>query len=142
MLAVVLLLVISALIVKNIHEDERVVEVKAKYKKLREHLINTHEEDFRKIYQPKPLIIKHKRNKTPGYNTNKGSEIGLCLDGTVNDMFHVLLHELVHCVVEEYSHSEEFWNKFAKLTNIAVQIGVYTKISEQKEFCGSLVIDK
>ena len=35
MLAVVLLLVISALIVKNIHEDERVVEVKAKYKKLR-----------------------------------------------------------------------------------------------------------
>ena len=65
MLAVVLLLVISALIVKNIHEDERVVEVKAKYKKLREHLINTHEEDFRKIYQPKPLVIKHKRNKTP-----------------------------------------------------------------------------
>ena len=48
MLAVVLLLVISALIVKNIHEDERVVEVKAKYKKLREHLINTHEEDFKK----------------------------------------------------------------------------------------------
>lgn len=142
MLTVVLLLVISVIIVKNIREDERVIDVKMKYKKLREHLINTHEEDFRKIYQPKPLVIKHRRSNTPGYNTNKGSEIGLCLDGTANDMFHVLLHELSHCVVDEYSHSKEFWNKFAKLTDIAVQIGVYTKISEQKEFCGSHVIDK
>ena len=142
MLAVVLLLVISALIVKNIHEDERVVEVKAKYKKLREHLINTHEEDFRKIYQPKPLVIKHKRNKTPGYNTNKGSEIGLCLDGTVNDMFHVLLHELAHCTVSEYSHSKDYWDNYAELKNEAIRIGIYENIDQSTPFCGKKIVDK
>jgi len=77
-----------------------------------------------------------------GFNVNKGSEITICLDGSTNEIFHVLIHELAHSTVEEYSHSEQFWVNYNELMEICIQIGIYQKITEKTEFCGQHVQDK
>ena len=77
---------------------------------------------------------------TVGYNVNKGSEILVCIDGEVNDMFHVLLHELAHSSVKEYDHSGAFWENYKELSDIAVKEGFYTP-GVRKEFCGQMISD-
>ena len=59
-----------------------------------------------------------------GWNVYKGYEIGLCIDGTPNQIFHVLLHELAHCTVPEYEHSPQFWQNFRELRDIAVELKI------------------
>ena len=76
-----------------------------------------------------------------GYNINKGHEIAICYDKDVNSMFHVLLHELAHCTVKEYDHSDRFWQNTEKLTNIAISNGFYKPIRNFKQFCGSKIKD-
>jgi len=60
----------------------------------------------------------------------------------VNQVFHVLLHELAHCTVEEYSHSTEFWDNYTNLKNQAISLGIYTNIDEITPFCGKRIVDK
>ena len=81
-------------------------------------------------------------NDTVGYNTNKGQEIALCLDGSANEIFHVLIHELTHSSVEEYSHSKKFWDNYIELRDICVKLGIYEIIPEKVEFCGQHIQDK
>lgn len=76
-----------------------------------------------------------------GYNVNKGDEIGLCLDGTSNEVFHVLLHELAHTVTKSYSHDKEFWNNYNILKDHCIQKGIYESIPTKTEFCGKFIRD-
>jgi hypothetical protein len=117
-------------------------EVKRRYKILREYIQDNHATVPEKFWiLETPIILVGKASGDLGYNSNKGFEIGICLDGTPNDIFHVLLHELSHSTVEEYSHSEQFWNNFSELKNIASNLGIYQKITEKKEFCGKFISD-
>ena len=59
-----------------------------------------------------------------------------------DQIFHVLLHELAHCTVQEYSHSEKFWKNYLRLRDIAVEIGVYERIGGKQKFCGEHVSDE
>lgn len=142
MIAVVVLLIINVIIFLYTREDDRLIEVKEKYRVLREHLIATGNEDFKMLHKEIPITWHRGMSGAVGYNANKGAEIGLCVDGTTNEIFHVLLHELAHCTVDEYSHSKHFWGQFEKLRNVAVSIGVYEVISERTPFCGKHIMDK
>ena len=73
-----------------------------------------------------------------GYNVNKGYEIGVCIDGTPNDMFHVLIHELAHSITSAYNHDKEFWENYKQLKMICVKAGLYTPITKIK-FCGKYI---
>jgi hypothetical protein len=66
-----------------------------------------------------------------GYNVNKGYEIGVCLDGTPNQMFHVLLHELAHTTVKSFDHNEEFWKNLKELKEHCKGLGIYEEITTQ-----------
>jgi predicted metal-dependent hydrolase len=81
------------------------------------------------------------KNRELGYNVNKGYEIGLCLDGTPNQMFHVLMHELAHSTVDEYSHSDQFWKNFQEIKDHCVKLGIYQEIPERTKFCGKYIRD-
>jgi len=94
------------------------------------------------IKKPVPLTGMQRMKGSVGYNTNKGAEIVVCLDGTTNDIFHVLIHELAHCTVKEYSHSEAFWKNYIELRDMCVELGIYENIPEKKEFCGQHIQDK
>lgn len=104
-------------------------------------------QQFIDIVPPKYEKLKNKsiltcltNKREPGYSVNKGYEIAICYDKDVNSMFHVLLHELAHCTVDEYKHSTEFWNNLKELKSIATKHNLYTPINNPKNFCGKTKI--
>jgi predicted metal-dependent hydrolase len=142
MIPFIVLIVINLWILYQTREPQALVEVKEKYRILREHLHETNNEKFHMVTRCVPITGINGMKGTVGYNTNKGQEIALCLDGSVNDIFHVLIHELAHSTVTEYSHSENYWNNYVELRDICVNLGIYEKIPERKPFCGQNIQDK
>ena len=142
MILLIVLLIVNVIIFINTKEDTRFLEVKEKYRVLREHLIATGNEDFKMLHREIPIVAYTRITYAVGYNSGKGDEIGLCIDGNVNDIFHVLLHELAHCTVDEYSHSNHFWMQFEKLRGEAMTLGIYNHISTKTPFCGQYIVDK
>ena len=142
MILTLLLLIINSIIFINVKEPSNLTEVREKYRTLREHLRETNNEEFKILCKEIPITAHRRLNGSIGYNVSKGSDIGICIDGEPNEIFHVLLHELAHCTVVEYSHSKEFWDKFDKLRSICVSIGIYQEIPQRTEFCGKHIQDK
>jgi len=142
MILFLILLLVNAYILHNTPEPREFIEVKEKYKTLRDHLRETNNEKFHILVRPIPITGRKVMTDSVGFNVNKGSEITICLDGSTNEIFHVLIHELAHSTVEEYSHSEQFWANYNELMEMCIQIGIYQKIIEKTEFCGQHVQDK
>ena len=142
MIVLVVLLIINYLIYSNLKPNQKLVEVREKYKTLREHLIETDNRDFEEIYREIPLVAYERMSPSVGYNTNKGQEIGICIDGDVNEIMHVLIHELAHSTVPEWTHSENFWNNFMELRGICESIGIYNRLPDKTKFCGQYIQDK
>ena len=138
----ILLVVLSVISVVTTREPKNFTEVKMRYAKLRDHIeANPVPKNF-KILQKQILLIGYLKKKHElGYNTNKGYEIGLCLDGTPNQIFHVLLHELAHSTVSEYEHSTNFWQNFKELRELATKIGIYEPVNSSEKFCGKYISD-
>ena len=142
MILTLLLLIINSIIFINVKEPSNLTEVREKYRTLRDHLRETNNEEFKILCKEIPITAHRRLNGSIGYNVSKGSDIGICIDGEPNEIFHVLLHELAHCTVDEYSHSKEFWNNFDKLRTICVSLGIYQEISQRTKFCGKHIQDK
>jgi hypothetical protein len=139
---IVLLVLVNMYLIFITRDPPNLREVKEMYGKLRDYIRNNHDSVPQKFWiLENPVVIVGKEAGELGYNSNKGYEIGVCLDGTPNDIFHVLLHELSHSTVDEYSHSEKFWNNFSELRDLCSNIGLYRKIPEKKEFCGQFIQD-
>lgn len=142
MIAIALLILLNVWILHQTREPQKLIEVKERYRILREHLNDTNHERFHMLVRCIPITGFIRMNGSIGYNTNKGGEIAVCLDGETNEIFHVLIHELAHCTVPEYSHSQEFWNNYIELRDICVDLGIYDKIPNKTAFCGEHVQDK
>jgi hypothetical protein len=142
MIAFIILLLVNAYILATTQEPRELVEIKEKYEILRKHITDTEHPKFHMLKRCIPITGLKSMNGTVGYNTNKGAEIVVCLGGTPNEIFHVLIHELAHCTVEEYSHSEQYWENYIELRDICVNLGIYEKIPERTKFCGQHIQDK
>jgi len=139
---VMLFLVLDAYLIYITRDPENLREVKRRYKILRKYIETHHDSVPEKFWVlENPILIVGRESGDLGYNSNKGYEIGLCLRGDPNDIFHVLLHELAHSTVDEYSHSEQFWKNFSELRDLANSIGMYERIPVKKEFCGQHIQD-
>ena len=112
MIAVIVLLIINVYLYMTTNEPIKLSLVKERYRILHENVEGT---EFEKLKRPIPITAHHRLNGTVGYNLNKGSEIGLCIDGEVNEIFHVLIHELAHSLVSEFDHSKKIVHIFAIL---------------------------
>ena len=142
MIPFLVLIVINLIILFMIREPENFTEVKKRYKILREHIEKTNNEKFRVLIRPIPLTALRKMSGTVGYNVNKGADITICIDGEVNEIMHVLIHELAHSTVPEWTHSDNFWNNFMELRGICESIGIYTRLPDKTKFCGQYIQDK
>jgi hypothetical protein len=138
----IVLVVLAVASVLTTREPENFTQVKKLYAQLREHIRTNQVPEKFKILQNQVLLIGYLKKKHElGYNTNKGYEIGLCLDGKVNQILHVLLHELAHSTVAEYEHSTQFWQNFKELRELATQIGIYEPVNSSEKFCGKYISD-
>jgi len=136
-----LLLTANVIILSRTREPPQMLEVRRRYKVLCDHLRTSNNLRFQMLWDPKPLTAYKTMKDTVGFNTNKGANITLCLQGEPNEIFHVLIHELAHCTVEVYSHSDLFWSNYKDLRDICVSLGIYEPIDGKKEFCGQHVSD-
>jgi hypothetical protein len=137
-----ILFVIAVIIVFVTRECETSREVKRRYKILIEHL-NKDEcpDEFKVLRKPIVLTMLRERYGEVGYNVDKGAEIGLCIEGDPNHVFHVLIHELAHSTVKEYSHNNDFWHSYDKLRQICLDLGIYERIPVKTPFCKKTVQD-
>lgn len=143
MIALLLLILVNIFILINTKQPRKLVEVLEKYEILRDHLRDNGNEGFETLRMRVPITaIEKMRGDSVGYNTNKGENITICLDGEVNEIFHVLIHELAHNTVKEYAHSDGFWKNYTDLRDLCINLGIYEKIPERTEFCGKHVQDK
>lgn len=136
-----LLLAANAIVLTRTREPPNLVEVRRRYKTLCDHLRSTNNLRFQMLWDEKPLTAFHSLKETVGFNTNKGANITLCLQGTANEIFHVLIHELAHCTVEVYDHSDLFWSNYKDLRDICFSLGIYERIDGKTEFCGQHISD-
>jgi len=139
MITWIILFIVNVYILMMTRDPEKLRVVKEKYQVLRENLKGTEFEKLSKCI----LITGHYRLKgTVGYNVNKGYEIGLCLDGEPNEIFHVLIHELAHCTVDEYHHTDKYWENYKKLRDMCIRLNIYEQIPKETPFCGMHIQDK
>jgi hypothetical protein len=139
----IILLICVLYIIKNTKDPENFTEVKRRYKFLRDYYDKHGDAQFKTLKNTIILtgFLKQKNGNELGYNINKGTEIGLCLDGSPNEIMHVLIHELAHTVSSKYAHDDEFWNNVHKIENICQENGLYIPIKNKTEFCGSHIKD-
>lgn len=137
MWVVVILILLNLWSLKTLKEPENLKKVKEMYTLFLQNV----PEKFPQLRNRTILTGFANKNRELGYNVNKGYEIGLCLDGTANQMFHVLIHELAHSTVDEYSHSDQFWKNFRELKEHCVHLGIYQEIPEKTKFCGKYIRD-
>lgn len=140
----IILIVINIFIILSVKENNTLKIVKEKYRSLRDY-IETNDLDDKYDVLKKPILISgfiRDYGQGVGYNTNKGYEIGLCLDGDPNEVFHVLLHELAHSISSSYSHDAEFWKNFDDIKKLCEEQNIYKPIKNKSEFCGRYIQDK
>jgi|SRR6056300_1550501 hypothetical protein len=139
MIVALILVIINVYLFVSTFEPEKLRIVKERYEILRDNVRGT---EFEQLERCIPITGHHGLKGTVGYNVNKGSEIGLCIDGEVNEIFHVLIHELTHCLVDAYDHSPVYWEKYNSLRALCVRLNIYEPIPTETPFCGMHVQDK
>lgn len=86
------------------------------------------------------------------YSVNKGEQIVFCVRSRKNKdklhdlnlMMYVVLHEMAHVACPEYGHTPLFKKIFGFITNIAIELNLYTKIpfdTNPQEYCGMKITD-
>ena len=136
-----LVAIVALGVVATTDEPEVLKEVKERYRRFRVHLVDDGNPRWKPLHSECLIVGLDKSRKELGWNTNKGYEIGLCVDGTANQIFHVLIHELAHCLTEEYAHNEAFWTNFKDLKDVAISVGLYEPITQEEEFCTKSIKD-
>lgn len=142
MLYLLLLIVTLIILSITIKPNKCLQDVKERYHIFLDYVRNNNVPDKFKVLRKEILVSGFTRySDSLGYNVNKGDEIAVCVDGTPNQAFHVLIHELAHSTVKEYSHSPEFWKNFEELKTMCQNMGIYQPVNKKTEFCGKFISD-
>jgi len=137
MLLFLLLLVLNVWSLATLKQPENLKKVKELYTVF----LNNVPPEWPMLKRRAIITGFYDKKKEIGYNLNKGEEIGVCLNGTPNQMMHVLIHELAHSTIDEYDHSPKFWENYRKLKKYCMDLGIYQEIPETTKFCGKYIRD-
>lgn len=141
MIIVILFVVLALTVIWTTRLSLYTVELRQHYNKF---LTAVRQNDvprkFRVLRTPIVIHTYDSFGKEIGWNLNKGHEIGICR-GPLNEMFHVLIHELAHSTVSEYDHSTQFWANCKELRDLCIEWGLYTPIDKPTRFCKKYIKD-
>jgi len=129
-----------AAMVMSIQRSDTMTELMRRYDLLRAELIEL--DEFPELWTKGTITgMAEISPDGVGYNIGKGYEIFVCTKGPLNSVMHVFLHELAHNTVNEYDHTDRFWDNLARIKIIAVNIGIYQPIGSHVPFCDSTIGD-
>jgi hypothetical protein len=86
------------------------------------------------------------------YSVNKGEELVFCLRSkkewnkfhNFNTIMYVALHEISHIACPEYGHGPLFKKIFAFITEVSIELNIYTHVDFNKspeEYCGIYITE-
>jgi hypothetical protein len=76
-----------------------------------------------------------------GVTLDGGKEVAVCTEGELNDIMHVVIHELAHVARNDIEHDDAYWDVNAILNKHALEGGFYTSVGKSKKFCGKTIGD-
>ena len=105
-----------------------------------------------KNFNPKKINEILPTSKFTAYSENKGEKLAFCTTKTKkgselideNTLTFVALHELSHIATKSIGHTDEFWNNFKFIIEMAKEINVYKPIDYKKNpqpYCGMTIND-
>lgn len=103
-----------------------------------------------KGFNPKQIYETLPTSEYTAYSQNKGEKIAFCLneerDGKklidINTLTFVAIHELSHIASVSIGHTEEFWNNFKFLLQVAKENNLYSPVDYKKNperYCGTTI---
>lgn len=103
-----------------------------------------------KGFNPKQIYETLPTSEYTAYSQNKGEKIAFCLneerDGKnlidINTLTFVAIHELSHIASVSIGHTEEFWNNFKFLLQVAKENNLYSPVDYKKKperYCGTTI---
>ena len=134
---------LSELINRMYRLKKYVVDNKDKYPEYREY-IDQFNVNFTK--RRTKIYETSLNSEYTSYSINKGEELVFCIRSKstgklhdINLLMYVAVHELAHTACPETGHTPLFNKIFKFLLEIAIEIGLYTKVNYAKnpvEYCG------
>lgn len=107
-----------------------------------------------KKFNPKKIYEILPTSEYTAYSENKGEKLAFCVETEkengkgylvdLNTLTYVALHELAHVMTESIGHTEEFWQNYKFLLEVAESINVYNPIDYKKKpirYCGMNIND-
>ena len=107
-----------------------------------------------KNFNPKKIYEILPTSEYTAYSENKGEKLAFCVETEkengkgylvdLNTLTYVALHELSHVMSESIGHTEEFWQNYKFLLEVAESINVYNPIDYKKNpirYCGMNISD-
>jgi len=107
-----------------------------------------------KNFNPKKIYEILPTSEYTAYSENKGEKLAFCVETEkengkgylvdLNTLTYVALHELAHVMTESIGHTEEFWQNYKFLLEVAESINVYNPIDYKKKpirYCGMNISD-
>jgi len=103
-------------------------------------------------FNPKKIVETLPTSKYTAYSQNKGEKMAFCLNKKkdsdelidLNTLTFVAIHELAHVATKSVGHTDEFWQNFKFLLQIAKKLNIYEPIDyskKPKEYCGMTIND-
>lgn len=103
-------------------------------------------------FNPKKIVETLPTSKYTAYSQNKGEKMAFCLNKKkdsdelidLNTLTFVAIHELAHVATKSVGHTDEFWQNFKFLLQIANKLNIYEPIDyskKPKEYCGMTIND-
>jgi len=103
-------------------------------------------------FNPKKIVETLPTSKYTAYSQNKGEKMAFCLNKKkdsdelidLNTLTFVAIHELAHVATKSVGHTDEFWQNFKFLLQIANKLDIYHPIDyskKPKEYCGMTIND-
>jgi len=105
-------------------------------------------------FNPKKIYEILPTSEYTAYSENKGEKLAFCVETEkesgegylvdINTMTYVALHELAHIMTASIGHTDEFWQNYKFLLEIAKGINIYDPIDYKKQpvrYCGMNISD-
>jgi len=132
--------------------SDLIAKMNSKVEKLIQIMQKKHSQDERthlltKNYKPSSITESLSNSKYTSYAVNKGEKIVFCIRDkdeekkliNENLMTFVVIHEVAHLCTKSIGHTEEFWNNFKFLLEIATKHDLYIVVDysdKPEEYCG------
>ena len=139
----VVLLIVAFLLCISSTKIKKIVKINETCKSFIEYVRSKGDDkELSRIFTvPFKIESLNRRYDVVGVTLDGGKEVAVCTEGEMNDIIHVVIHELAHVARNDIEHDDAYWAVQSKLNKYAIEGGFYTSVGKSRKFCGKVIGD-